>query len=55
MEVEVGKIVEGRVTGITNFGAFIQLLTGEPDWFIFPKWHLITLRIFVTTLKLTML
>ena len=29
MEVEVGKIVEGRVTGITNFGAFIQLPNGR--------------------------
>lgn len=27
--IEVGSIVEGVVTGITNFGAFIQLPTGE--------------------------
>lgn len=25
MELEVGKIIEGKVTGITNFGAFVQL------------------------------
>ncbi len=25
MELTVGKIVEGKVTGITNFGAFVQL------------------------------
>lgn len=25
MELEVGKIVEGKITGITNFGAFVQL------------------------------
>ena len=25
MPVEVGQILEGRVTGITNFGAFVEL------------------------------
>ncbi|MCT4604623.1 MAG: S1 RNA-binding domain-containing protein [Marinisporobacter sp.] len=29
MPVEVGKIVEGTVTGITNFGAFVQLPEGK--------------------------
>lgn len=29
MLVEVGKIVEGKVTGITNFGAFVQLSNGQ--------------------------
>jgi len=29
MPVTVGKVVEGRVTGITNFGAFVQLPKGE--------------------------
>lgn len=29
MLVEVGKIVEGKVTGITGFGAFIQLPDGK--------------------------
>ena len=29
MPVEIGKVVEGTVTGITNFGAFVQLLEGE--------------------------
>jgi len=29
MPVEVGKVVEGKVTGITNFGAFIQLPDGK--------------------------
>lgn len=29
MEVEVGKIVEGKVTGITNFGAFVLLSNGK--------------------------
>ena len=29
MEVEIGKIVEGKVTGITNFGAFILLPGGK--------------------------
>ena len=29
MPVEVGKIVEGVVSGITSFGAFIQLPEGK--------------------------
>ncbi len=29
MLVEVGQVVEGRVSGITNFGAFIQLPNGK--------------------------
>ncbi|MCX7842300.1 MAG: S1 domain-containing RNA-binding protein [Clostridia bacterium] len=29
MLVEVGNIVEGRVSGITNFGAFVQLPGGK--------------------------
>lgn len=29
MQLEIGKIVEGKVTGITNFGAFVQLENGK--------------------------
>lgn len=29
MSIEVGSIVEGRVTGITNFGAFVELKEGQ--------------------------
>lgn len=29
MPLEVGSIVEGRVTGITNFGAFVELPEGK--------------------------
>lgn len=29
MSLEVGQIVEGKVTGITNFGAFIELPNGQ--------------------------
>lgn len=29
MQIEVGSIIEGRVTGITNFGAFIELPEGK--------------------------
>ncbi|MGE5583029.1 MAG: S1 RNA-binding domain-containing protein [Bacillota bacterium] len=29
MSLEVGQIVDGKVTGITNFGAFIELSTGQ--------------------------
>ncbi|MGI6038265.1 MAG: S1 RNA-binding domain-containing protein [Limnochordia bacterium] len=29
MTIEVGSIVEGKVTGITHFGAFVQLPNGK--------------------------
>ncbi|HEX7715231.1 MAG TPA: S1 RNA-binding domain-containing protein [Bacillota bacterium] len=29
MLLEVGQIVEGKVTGITNFGAFVELSNGQ--------------------------
>ena len=29
MPITVGKVVEGTVTGITNFGAFVQLPGGN--------------------------
>ena len=29
MELELGKIVEGKVSGITNFGAFVELPGGK--------------------------
>lgn len=29
MQIEVGQIVEGRVTGITNFGVFVDLGEGK--------------------------
>lgn len=29
MQVNIGEIYEGKVTGLTNFGAFVKLPTGE--------------------------
>ncbi len=29
MQVEIGSVVDGKVTGIKNFGAFVKLPTGE--------------------------
>ena len=29
MSIEVGETLEGKVTGITNFGAFVELPTGD--------------------------
>jgi S1 RNA binding domain protein len=29
MSLAVGQIIEGKVTGITNFGAFVELATGQ--------------------------
>ena len=28
MQIEVGKVVDGKVTGITNFGAFVEMENG---------------------------
>ena len=37
MSLEVGAIVEGEVTGITNFGAFVQLPEGKVGLFLKEK------------------
>ncbi len=29
MQLEVGKIIDGKITGITNFGAFVQMEGGK--------------------------
>ena len=29
MQLEVGTIIEGKVTGVTNFGAFVDLGDGK--------------------------
>ena len=29
MAVEVGKIIDGKVTGVTNFGAFVDIGNGK--------------------------
>ncbi|MBR5540047.1 MAG: S1 RNA-binding domain-containing protein, partial [Clostridia bacterium] len=29
MQIEVGAILEGKVTGITKFGAFVELAPGK--------------------------
>ena len=29
MQLNVGDIVEGKVTGLTNFGAFVKVTSGE--------------------------
>ena len=29
MQIEVGKIIEGKVTGITKFGAFVEIENGK--------------------------
>ena len=29
MPLEIGKVVDGTVTGITNFGAFIEFMPGK--------------------------
>ena len=34
MSIGVGQILSGKVTGITNFGAFVELETGETGFFL---------------------
>ncbi len=37
MSIDVGSIVEGKVTGITSFGAFVELSNGQTGWSTFLK------------------
>lgn len=37
MQLEVGMVLEGKVTGITKFGAFIELPGGKLVWYIFQR------------------
>jgi hypothetical protein len=38
MQVEVGNIVEGKVSGITILVLLFNFLTGKLAWFTFLKW-----------------
>jgi polyribonucleotide nucleotidyltransferase len=37
MAVEVGSIVEGKITGVKKFGAFVALPAAKPAWYTFPR------------------
>ena len=37
MPVKVGQILEGTVSGITNFGAFIDLPVAKGVWYTYPR------------------
>lgn len=39
MQLAVGNIVEGKVTGITKFGAFVELPGGKTGMVHIQKWH----------------
>lgn len=40
MAIEVGMILEGKVSGITKFGAFVDLPDSKPVWYISRRLHL---------------
>ena len=44
MSIEVGSKLEGKVTGITNFGAFVELPNGSTGLSILVKWLIIMSR-----------
>ena len=49
MDVEVGSIVEGKVSGITNFGVFVDIFVGvEFSSYYFLKYES---RSFVAAMK----
>ena len=37
MSIEVGSKLQGKVTGITNFGAFVELPEGQQGLFTLVK------------------
>ena len=39
MQLAVGNIVEGKVTGITKFGAFVELPGGKTRLVHIRKWR----------------
>lgn len=47
MSIEVGTKVTGKVTGITNFGAFVELEGGKQVLFISVKLQTAMLKIFM--------
>ena len=51
MQLEVGTIVEGKVTGFTSFGAFIDLGEGKKALYIFRRLLQIMLKKFPTILR----
>ena len=38
MELTVGEVLEGKVTGIAKFGAFVALDGGRRALYIFRRW-----------------
>ena len=40
MSIEVGAKLKGKVSGITNFGAFIDLGEGKLVWYILAKYQM---------------
>lgn len=37
MQLEVGKIYDGKVKGIAQYGAFVEIEGAVRVWYIFPK------------------
>lgn len=37
MSIEVGSKLQGKVTGITNFGAFVEIEKGKQVWSILVR------------------
>ncbi|MGI6744638.1 MAG: S1 RNA-binding domain-containing protein [Acutalibacteraceae bacterium] len=45
MSVESGEVLKGKVTGITNFGAFVELPDGSSEWSTYRRFQTRLLRI----------
>lgn len=51
MDLEVGKVVEGKVSGITGFGAFVDLGGGKSGLVHISEVSKIMLRTLTTILR----
>lgn len=47
MSIEVGSKVSGKISGITNFGAFVDLGDKKPDSYTSAKFPTVSSRIFM--------
>ena len=37
--ISIGSVVEGRITGITKYGAFVSIEAKSAEWCIYPKYR----------------
>lgn len=48
MAIDVGTVAEGKITGITRYGAFVTLADNTVGMYIFLKFHISLSMTFTT-------